>query len=211
MRYLKYYSHEIFSVMILMLLTFSSVFVIPDITRRIALIYAFLFLLHEWEENNYPGGFFDMLFNEVAIIKPAPSGRALRESRIAVYLLLTVLIFPPYFAHKYIWLVLPIVYLGIFEGLAHTVVIYAFKLKRRYTPGMVTALCQITMSIIVLVYLSKEKLVQGWQYAIGVLIMIVGIVCMATIGMRANRFKPSDMPKMVIRNLKSIWGNDHRE
>ncbi len=67
MRYLKYYSHEIFSVMILMLLTFSSVFVIPDITRRIALIYAFLFLLHEWEENNYPGGFFDMLFNEVAI------------------------------------------------------------------------------------------------------------------------------------------------
>ncbi len=211
MNHVKYYSHEVFSVLVLLLLTGSSIFVSPDLPQKIILVYAFLFLLHEWEENDYPGGFFDMLLGEVANFQPVPSGRKLRESRIGVYLLLTVLLFPPYFAHAHVWLVLPVVYLGIFEGLAHTLVIFAFKLNRRYTPGMITALCQITVSIIVLVVLAEKHLIKGWQYATGVPILIVGLMCMAIIGMRENHFKPTDMPKNVIRNFKAIWGKSTEE
>ena len=204
MRRVMYYSHEIFSVLVLVLLTASAVFVTPDVPQAVVLVFAFLFLLHEWEENDYPGGFFDMLLREVANIRPVPSGARLRESRVGVYLLLSAFIFPPYFLHEHAWLVLPIVYLGIFEGIAHTLVIHVFRLKRRYTPGMVTALCQITASVAALVVLAGGHLIEGWQYAAAVLILIAGLACMATIGMTHNGLRPTDMPRMMLRNLRAV-------
>lgn len=207
MKFIRYYSHEIFSVLVLILLTWSAVFLTPDFAQKIILVYSFLFLLHEWEENNYPGGFFDMLIGEIARISPMPEPRQLRESRIGVYIPLSLFLFPAFFLHKYLWLVLPIVYLGIFEGLAHTLCIPIFKLNRRYTPGMCTALIQFVTSIYTLVLLAKTD-IAGWQWATAVLFFFIGFAIMVNIGMRLNHFKPTEMPKRIIANLKDTWGKN---
>jgi hypothetical protein len=205
MKFIKHYNHEIYTVITLLLLTLSAIFVTPDITQKLALAYAFLFLLHEWEENNYPGGFFDMLFGEVMNFKPMPSKEKIREARIFVYLLLITLTFIPYFAHTYTWLILPLVYLGIIEGLiGHTLSIKVFKMNRKYTPGMVTALCLLALSIFTLWYVIRGNLIMLWQYGVGLLIIIVGLFCMARFGMAVNGIKFSEVPKMIKRNLKEL-------
>jgi hypothetical protein len=77
MKFIKHYNHEIYSVITLLLILFSAIFVIPNFTQKLALAYACIFLLHEWEENCYPGGFFDMMFGEVMHFDPVPAGKKL--------------------------------------------------------------------------------------------------------------------------------------
>ncbi|MBR4092178.1 MAG: hypothetical protein IKK28_15215, partial [Mogibacterium sp.] len=60
MKFIKYYSLEIYTFITLLLITLSAIFVIPDITRKIILAYMLIFVLHEWEEGHYPGGFIDL-------------------------------------------------------------------------------------------------------------------------------------------------------
>jgi hypothetical protein len=182
----------------------SAIFVIPDITQKLTLTYALVFLLHEWEENNYPGGFFDMMFGEIMNLKPVPSGDKLRGARMYVYILLITLTFIPYFFHTQIWLILPIVYLGLIEGFSHTMSIKIFKLNRKYTPGMITAVCQFSLSTFTLYYLIQGNLISLWQYAVGLLILIVGLFLMARFGMAANGIKFSQVPKMIRENFKRV-------
>ena len=65
MKFIKYYSLEIYTFFSLLLITISAIFVTPDITRQIILAYILLFVLHEWEEGHYPGGFIDMDAGEI--------------------------------------------------------------------------------------------------------------------------------------------------
>ena len=60
-KFIKYYSQEIYTVITLLLVTASAIFITPDFTQKVMLVYIFLFLLHEWEEGVYPGGFVDMM------------------------------------------------------------------------------------------------------------------------------------------------------
>lgn len=203
MKKIKYYSHEIYSVITMLLITLSAIFVKPDTTQKIILLYAFIFLLHEWEENNYPGGFFDVMFGEVMNIKPVPSGKKLREARIYVYILLITLTFVPYFFHNHLWFILPIVYLGLIEGTAHTMSIIAFKLDRKYTPGMATALVQFILSVCTLYYLISNSLINLWQYLAAIPLLILGLFFMAFNGMKENNINIKTVPEMVKKNFKS--------
>lgn len=204
MRFIRYYSHEIYSVLTILLILASALFVTPDMTQKLALIYAFIFLLHEWEENNYPGGFFKMLFGEIAGIEPVPSGDRLKESRRFVYILLVVFTFTPYFLHTQMWLLLPIVYLGFMEGVSHSIVMPRVILKRKYTPGMVTAICQFVLSTGALAYIIQTHSVKAWQYVVAVFIFILGLLFMAVNGMRANGIDPKTMPAQAKRNVQIL-------
>ena len=205
MKFLRYYCHEIYSVITVLLILVSAIFVTPDSTQVLALVYAFLFLLHEWEENNYPGGFFNMLFGEIVGLNLDYSGDTLRESRRFVYILLIVFTFTPYIFHTYTWLILPIVYLGLVEGLSHSIVMPRVLLRdRRYTPGMVTAICQFIFSVGALGFIIYQGDVAVWQYIVSIFTLLLGLMFMAFNGIRSNGVNPKDIPKIAKKNIKAL-------
>ena len=202
---LRNYSQEIYSVITILCITLSAIFIRPDLTQQLALAYMFLFLLHMWEENVYPGGFFDMLFGEVIGIE-VPSEEKIIQGRVYVDLLVIFLTFLPYFGHMYAWLILPVAYLGLIEGFFHNCSIKIFKMNRTYTPGMVSGTCQFILSLYVFYTVIVSGSIEPWQYVAGLLITLLGLAFMQINGMRLNGIKPSTMPKLMINNLKRIHG-----
>ncbi len=202
MHFIKYYSEEIYSVITLFFLTLSAIFVTPTyLTQQLALAYALLYLLHEWEENAYPGGFVDMMVGEVMHAGVTVTTEGKKTSRIYVDTLLLIYVLVPYFLPQYLWLILPALYLGLLEGIVHTMSIPLFKLDRRYTPGMVTAITMFIFSVYALVLVIQNGTVEGWQYAVAVLLLLATFMPMQSQVMRANGMKYRELPKMLRTNL----------
>lgn len=204
MKAIKHYSQEIYTVLSLLLLTISAIFITPDLAQKLVLAYVLLFLLHEWEEGVYPGGFVDMMMGEIINAGHLSTKEQQKESRIYIDLLLLILTFTPFFAHTYFWLVLPCVYLGLLEGFVHTASIKIFKLDRSYTPGMVTAICQFILSAAALAYIIKTHRVIAWQYPVAFLILLVLFICAQSQVAAANGLEYKNMPKMIRNNLKTV-------
>jgi hypothetical protein len=206
MSFIKRYFHEIYSVITLLLITASAIFVVPDSIQKLALAFMLLFLLHEWEENNYPGGFFKNLFGDILTIDPVPHGEKLLAARVFVYLMLFLFTLPPYFAHTHAWLILPVTYLGILEGIAHNVAPRVFRLEKKYLPGVVTAVCQFILSAFTLWFLISNHLARPWQYIAGFLIFILGFFMMGRCGMGVNGIDFREVPGKAARNFKKRRG-----
>jgi len=204
MKYIKYYSQEIYTVITLLLITASAIFITPDFTQKVVLVYILLFLLHEWEEGVYPGGFVDMMMGEIINAGHLSTEQQHRESRIYIDILLLILTFVPFFAHTNFWFVLPCIYLGLLEGFVHTASIKIFKMNRSYTPGMVTALCQFVFSVIMMVFIVKESMVEPWQYIIAFIALVVLFVCAQSQVAAANGLEYRKMPKLIRANLKAV-------
>ena len=60
-RFMKMYALEIYTVIAMLLITLVAMFM-DDLTviQQFAVCRSFLCVLHEWEENRYPGGFLEM-------------------------------------------------------------------------------------------------------------------------------------------------------
>ena len=65
------------------------------------------------------------------------------------------------------------VYLGLFETFIHIIGIKLHKIEKPYTPGLITAMCLGLTSIISLLNLSNNNLLQSWDYVWGILIMFL--------------------------------------
>lgn len=70
------------------------------------------------------------------------------------------------------------VYLGLFETLIHIVGIKLHKMKKPYTPGLVTGIMLGAASIYVLFTFSKNQLLTVSEYAWGIPITIVCFAAM---------------------------------
>jgi len=203
MKFIRHYFHEIYSVIIILFLTLSAIFLVPDVTRQFVLAFTTLYLLHEWEETVYPGGFFNVLFGEIIKLDPVPSGERLLNARVYVYLMLLTFTFVPFFAHRHIWLILPYVYLGFLEGFAHTQFPRIFRLERKVIPGWVTAVCQFVFSTFALCYLILNHLVNPWLYLVGFFIFVFCFFLMGRCGMAANGINFKEVPGKVKANFKA--------
>lgn len=197
MNFIRHYFHEIYSVIIILFLTLSAIFLTPDVTQKFVLAFATLYLLHEWEETVYPGGFFNVLFGEIINLQPVPSGERLLNARVYVYLMLLIFTFVPFFLHQHIWLILPFVYLSFLEGFAHTQFPRIFRLERKVIPGWVTAVCQFILGLYALYYLIVNHLVNPWLYLVGFLIFIGSFFMMGRCGMAANGVNFKEVPGKV--------------
>lgn len=205
MRAIRYYSEEIYSVITLFFLTLSAIFVTPaHLAQQLALAYALAYVLHEWEENVYPGGFVDMMVGEVmhADVKLTTEGK--RCSRIYVDVFILVLVLVPYFLPEYLWLILPAVYLGFLEGIVHTASLRLFRMDRRYTPGMVTAIAMFLLSCFALALIIMSGEVTGWQYAVAFLLLLALFLPTQSQVVRTNGMRYKNLPKMVRDNLRRI-------
>lgn len=206
MKFIKYYSLEIYTFITLLLITLSAIFVIPDITRKIILAYMLIFVLHEWEEGHYPGGFIDLITELIGGGADFPI-EVKKGSRFYTGIYLFALTLIPYFAHTHTWLVLPAAFLGIWEGIIHVLGIKIFQLKKPYTPGMITAECELILSVYVCWYLAHNGLAVWYHYLIGVALMVFGFMCMQRALVHSIGRRYRDLPKMAKQNFQRLKAN----
>lgn len=210
MKFIKYYSLEIYTFISLLLITISAIFVTPDITRQIILAYILLFVLHEWEEGHYPGGFIDMMTQNILGDTGNITVEMKKGSRFytGIYLLALTLI--PYFAHDYTWLVLPAAFLGLWEGIIHVVGIILLQSNIPYTPGMVTAECELICSLFVFYYLAHNGLASPLQYLAGFVMMVLGFMCMQRSLVHSIGKKYRELPSMMKANIQRMKTAKHK-
>ena len=172
---LKKYNLEIMTLIFFGVVTICGVF-IKDLgfVQRIMLGYMFLYTLHEWEETRFPGGFSDLMVKFFGV-KATPD--QLADAHIPVAVLLLVITLVPFFTKLPLLALVP-VYLGMFETFIHLVGIKIHKMNKPYTPGMVTGILLGIASVIVLIVFTKEHLLSGSEYALGVLITILCFAAM---------------------------------
>lgn len=201
-KFMQYYSLEIYTVTSLLLIMYSTIFVSPDVIQKMALVFTFIFMLHEWEECFYPGGFSDIVSGIILGETNSISQEQTRASRVFTGIYLICLTFIPYFAHAYAWLILPAVFLGILEGFVHIAATKAFGNGKPYTPGFITAECELVTSIYVIWYLISHHLVTPLQFILALVLCLAGFMSMQRILVKQKGLKYRDLPKIAKQNIK---------
>lgn len=199
MNFIKYYALEIYTVISMLILLIAGIIGDLSIIQKFVLVYIFLFILHEWEEMKYPGGFADLIAKMLDI---EIDEKMKRKSRIPTSILLLTFTVIPFIFDNYPITILPLAFLGLFEGGVHIFAIKLFKCPKFYSPGFVTAEIQAVVTIVLFVYLIKNNILTGIDYLIGALVMFVCFVIMQkTITMMVG-VKYSDLPKKLKKQLQ---------
>ena len=167
-----------------------------SVIQKLIVIDAFLFILHEWEEGHYPGGFVNMV---ASLIQVEVSDETKRASRIPAGILLLLLSVVPFFYHDVPMVVMVVATFGIIEGFVHTVGIRLFHMKHFYTPGAATAWLELVISILMITYLIKYNLGDWQDFVFGPIIMFVCFGMLQKTMTLMVGFNYSDMPKMIKR------------
>ena len=194
-KFIKYYALEIYTVISMLILVIAGFIGDLSVIQKFVLVYIFLFILHEWEEMKYPGGFADLIAKMIGV---DINDEMKRASRIPTSILLLTFTITPFVLPQYPIAILPLAFLGLFEGFVHIFAIRLFRCPKCYSPGFVTAEIQAVVTIILFTYLIKNHILSGTDYLIGALIMFACFVIMQkTITMMIG-YKYSD----VFKNLK---------
>lgn len=189
------YNLEILTAIMFFLVTIAAIFdPAPSITQKFLLAFMFMFTLHEWEENRFPGGFADIMSEMVG---KKFSDEAKGKSHIPVFVLLLVIHAVPYIFESVTFLPLVPVFLAIMEGIVHTVGVKLSKAKRFYTPGMITAYLMFALAIFALYVLITRDIITGKDCVLGVLCMIAGFAIMQNRVLAINGITYKDMLNIV--------------
>ncbi len=165
---MKKYNLEILTLIMLGTVSCCAIFYNQlGLIQRMMIGYMFLFTLHEWEEIRFPGGFAKLMSKFFGLEVTQDKENA---AHIPVVVLLIVITFVPFFTQSPLLALIP-VYLGLFETFIHIVGIKIHKMKKPYTPGLVSALLLCVASVSAIVIFSKNQLIQGSGYAWGILLM----------------------------------------
>ncbi|MCM3756526.1 HXXEE domain-containing protein [Sporosarcina aquimarina] len=164
----------------------------PVVQRMVGLFFLAL-VFHLWEEGKYPGGFTEMITKTLNF---TARNRHFGEIVTASYALIIIL-FPLFFPNV-VWLSMAPMMLGILEVVAHLAAIKMFKLKRFYSPGLVTSVVlMLPISIYTIVYVVQNNLMQpiSWLYAFG--FILISIMTAQQIVVRMSGMKYADFLKNV--------------
>ena len=194
-KFLIKYNLEILTTLMFAFVTITAIFnSVPSITQKILVAYAFLFTLHEWEENRFPGGFSNIM---EGMIGKKFSEDAKELSHVPVIILLLLIHIIPYIFDSIIFLTLIPVFLGIFEGLVHTMGVKLSKADKFYTPGMVTAYMQLITSIFTIYYLSSNNMITTKDCVFGFISMFVSFAIMQNRVLALNGITYKDMFNII--------------
>ena len=193
-RFIKYYALEIYTVLALSFIVAAAVIGNLSTVQKLVVVDALLFVLHEWEEGHYPGGFIKLISGLVGIKVDDEMSRA---SRIPAGILLLTLSIVPFVFDTTPLIIVAVATFGIIECFVHTMGIRLFRMKRFYTPGMVTAWLEFVVSVMMITYLAVNDIARWYDYVFGPLLMIVcfGLLQKTMTLMVGIRY--SDMPKMI--------------
>lgn len=193
-RFIKYYALEIYTVLALSFIVATAVIGNLSTVQKLVVVDALLFVLHEWEEGHYPGGFIKLISGLVGIKVDDEMSRA---SRIPAGILLLTLSIVPFVFDTTPLIIVAVATFGFIECFVHTMGIRLFRMKRFYTPGMVTAWLEFAVSVMMITYLAVNDIARWYDYVFGPLLMIVcfGLLQKTMTLMVGIRY--SDIPKMI--------------
>ncbi len=194
-RFLIKYNLEILTTLMFAFMTLTTICnLAPSATQRILMAYVFLFTLHEWEENRYPGGFTNIM---EGMIGKKFSEDAKELSHIPVMILLLLIHIIPYIFDSIIFLTLIPVFLGIFEGFVHTMGVKLSKAEKFYTPGMITAYMMLIASIFSIYYLTSNNMITGKDCILGFISMFISFAIMQNRVLAINGITYKDMFNII--------------
>lgn len=197
-RFIKHYALEIYTVLAMLFIVCAAMMGELSVIQKLVVIDAFLFILHEWEEGHYPGGFVNLVASLIDIQVDEETKRA---SRIPAGILLLLLSIVPFIYHNVPMITMVVATFGIIEGFVHTMGIRLFRMKKFYTPGAVTAWLELVVSVLMITYLVTNNVGHWYDYVFGPVIMFI---CFGTLQKTMTLMvgiNYSDMPKMI----KSQW------
>lgn len=198
MKFIKHYSLEIYTVISIALIVVAALIGNLSFLQKTIVIDTFLFILHEWEEGHYPGGFVDMISG---LIRKDVDIETKRSSRLPAGIFLIILTVIPFILYKVPMIIMVLATFGIMEGVVHTVGIRLFNTKKFYTPGMITAWLEAAVSVIMIIYLAVNQLGQWYDYVFGPLILIALFACLQKTMTLMVGINYSDMPGYI----KAQW------
>ena len=156
-----------------------------------------LYTFHEWEESRFPGGFYDLFFDGFGIEITASEARM--HLPVAIYILIMLLV--PFALQQTTFLMLIPLGLGLFEGVIHVVGIKIHKLKKPYTPGMITGLIMFAYSIFIIIQINKVGGLPLWQWIIGFVLAFAGFAVMEKFFLRTVGLSFGDFRKMAMTRV----------
>lgn len=156
-----------------------------------------LYTLHEWEESRFPGGFYDLFFGGFGLEITASEARM--HLPVAIYILIMLLI--PFALQQITFLVLIPLGLGLFEGVIHVAGIKIHKLKKPYTPGMITGLIMFAYSVFIITQINRAGGLPTWQWIAGFVLAFVGFAVMEQFFLRTVGLTFGDFRKMAMTRV----------
>ncbi len=202
-KFIKHYALEIYTVIAMFLLVCAAMMGTLSVVQKLVVVATFLFILHEWEENAYPGGFLNLISSALQM---EVSDDIKRASRIPTGVLLIVFSVVPFVYDDVALFSVALATFCIFEGFVHIMGIKIFRLPKPYTPGMVTAELELLIGIVLIVYLVRSGQGTWHAYVFGPLVFLGCFMLMqktltAMVGIRYR-----DMPRLMRQNLKKLRG-----
>ena len=200
-KFMKHYALEIYTVIAMLLIVLVAI-CMPELTviQKFVIMLSFIYILHEWEEGAYPGGFIDLISS---LIGKKLNDDLRRASRIPTSIFLISITLVPFIFDDTTMFAVSIATFGIFEGLVHTLGIKLFRLKRKYTPGMATAWVEAAVGISLLWYLASNHLASWYDYVLGVIIFFAAFVTMQKTLTMMVGIRYRDMPRMLKKQLQN--------
>ena len=156
-----------------------------------------LYTFHEWEESRFPGGFYDLFFGGFGIEITASEARM--HLPVAIYILIMLLV--PFALQQTTFLMLIHLGLGLFEGVIPVAGIKIHKLKKPYTPGMITGLIMFAYSIFIIIQINKVGGLPLWQWIIGFVLAFAGFAVMEKFFLRTVGLSFGDFRKMAMTRV----------
>ncbi len=197
--FIKHYALEIYTVLAMLFMVVTTMMDSLSSVQQYVVVFNFLFILHEWEEGFYPGGFVDLI---ARLINKELTDDLRRASRIPTGILLIVITLVPFFFDSNAMFAVSIATFGLLDGTVHTLGIKLFHLKKKYTPGLVTALLEAVLSISLLTYLATNHLAVWYDYVFGVVLFLMSFAIMQKTLTMMVGIRYSDMPKLIRKQLK---------
>lgn len=170
--------------------------VMPVLQRSVGLFFVGI-ILHVWEEFRFPGGFAEMVTSRLNF-----AIADMNSAKLIVVTYVLYLSFVPLFFPHIAWLAMPAMVLGVLEVIAHLAMIKMFRLKRFYSPGLVTAVAVLLpISIYGISVAVQNHLVQPWEWVWALLYMAIGFAIAQGTVVRMSGLKYFEFLKRVRSTL----------
>lgn len=177
-KFMKHYALEIYTVIAMLLITLVAMFMDGlTVIQQFAVWVSFLCILHEWEEGRYPGGFLDLIQNNVLQAELDKETKLGSRLITAVFIYVITLV-PFFFGDRIPMFPVAMATFCIFEGVVHVVGIKIFGMSKPYTPGLVTAEIELVTGIGLITYLAVAHLGAWYDYTFGPFVFLFCFVCM---------------------------------
>ena len=200
-KFIRRYALEIYTVLAMLFMVVTSFMIVLSTIRLFVVVFNFLFILHEWEEGAYPGGFVDLISS---LIEVDLTDDLRRASRIPTGVFLVAVTLLPFIFDSIPLFSVTIAVFGCFEGFVHVMGIKIFGLKKKYTPGMVTALMEAVVGIGLICYLAVNHLAAWYDYVGGILLFFICFASMQKTLTRMVGIRYRDMPKLIKKQIKRM-------